>query len=371
MNLPGRPGRSGVPARTTVLVCSGASVDASGHMTNIGDEAATTSLQGFIGRRFPELRVLSTNSPTDRTARGAVGPDRFALRPVAPLLRRVVGARAVVFGGGTLLQVEPAADPRLPGPLLRWVVLVAKAARATGVPVAFCGVGAERLEARAVRVAVRALMRSVDSISCRDADSVALVQRLTTREVRLSADTTFLDDHTTSPRWTGGQGNAPMLVNLSAEITAGDLATTIEWVTRQMQTDSQLTLTLAPTARSQGGQSDRAVLSMLRDRWPQRCSWLPDAAGPAELSALAAESRAAVGSRLHFLLLAAQAGCPILPIPANAKVRSLVSDLGWTGDLAASLQTGPRHAGEHWLGRQSDQARRVIGQQLDELLSRA
>lgn len=359
---PRRPRRTG-----PLLVCSGARVDEQGRPTNLGDEAATVALQSFITRRYPGVRVLAANTPTSSAAGAHVAPDRFALRPIGAMARRIAEAPAVVLGGGTLLQVEPGSDPRLPGGLLRWLSMVVGSARALGVPVAFCGIGAERLDAPAVRAVVRAILRGSASVSCRDESSQATLAPLSRRPVLLAADTTFLDSPPPTPP-TRRSLEERLLVNLSPEVGRADREAVLRWLADHLAARPSCRVVLVPTALSHGTGDDASMLRQVADRWPGRCSWFEAATGVTGLSRLAAGSKGAIGSRLHFLLLAAQAGSAILPLPVNDKGRALCRSLGRPLDVPSSLARGLEVVGDPWLRARVARATDVIGGQLDTLV---
>ena len=183
---------------------------------NPDDEAV---LDAFMAA-LPEWQIVATSRQpalTAATHRCAAVQDR----DLRVLGRALLGADAVVVGGGTVFASPHPSAGRHPRDPLTWALRLATGGQATGKPVAMLGVGADPLsDARARRLA-RVLVRRADLLVLRDEESAhALSAAGAPTPFRVGADPAWIlvDESPTV------QERENVVVVLSDPIEEGNLA---------------------------------------------------------------------------------------------------------------------------------------------------
>ncbi|MGT2425492.1 polysaccharide pyruvyl transferase family protein [Amnibacterium kyonggiense] len=161
---------------------------------NIGDELL---LQTFLHRFGTGWHYVINTYDPESTA-GLLGSRYDAVyvdtaRDRSALVRHLLRAHAVVFGGGSILkELYPTTGRAKHSTLLMVLAIVVLAKRLLRVPVAMLDIGVGPIETRVGRLIARGILRQVDMISVRDEASFALCLRLgAAAKVRRSADPVF------------------------------------------------------------------------------------------------------------------------------------------------------------------------------------
>ena len=281
---------------------------------NLGDDAL---LQALLAQLPPGCTPLVTahDQALVRSRFGVATTDRRSLRGV---LRALAGCRALVLGGGSLLQ-----DATSFRSLLYYAVLIG-AARLRGIPVLLWAQGLGPLRRRRSRLLVARLLPLVRAASWRDPESAALARRWGLEGVEGSDPVWSLP-----PRpWRGSGG--PLVVcwrpvhQLSGEAwrpwlealaaVARQHGREVLWVPFHQHQDTGL---LARLREADLGPAD------LFARSREVAVADPDAA--AELFASAG---LVLAMRLHGLILAAQAGSPCAALSYDPKVAAAAAAIG-------------------------------------------
>lgn len=154
---------------------------------NAGDEAVLQSVVESLRRAGHHgILVLSTNPTRTATSYGVDSVPRNPLNPGT--LRAVIGSKALVLGGGGLIQ-DSSSVYNLP-----LYALYVALARLRGLPVFGWGLGVGPLYTRLGRSLARFIFLSSRFFSVRDAESARALRAAGVRdeEIRVSADPAFL-----------------------------------------------------------------------------------------------------------------------------------------------------------------------------------
>ena len=306
-----------------VFICSAATRTSDGHDSSVGDEALTDWLAGAITNRFANTAVACVLN--DRSGDGTTTtPGRVNVRPLTRLAAAIRDADLVVIGGGTMLQEDVTARFAPISGLLRFNATIAGLATAFGRPYAIANVGAEALELRRSRVAVRALVRGAQSVSTRDEASARLLLEVSGRAPFVGGDAMFLP--VAAPPPTQQVVERSMCISLRPDAPSSlvdGLATTLDapaW--------RDWSLTFVAMDRRMG--HDQAALDRLGARLaqPERITTVPHDADWQSVYAAVAQSQLCVAMRLHCLIFAALAGRAAVALTSSPKTISFAEDVG-------------------------------------------
>ena len=319
---------------------------------NTGDEAVLEATVGALqARGFHDLHVLSTDPQGTAGALG-VGSSRRTLGP--DTLRAMWGARALVLGGGGLIQ-DGTSVYNLP-----LYALFVAVARLLGLKVVGWGLGVEPIWTHLGKLLARYIIRASDHFSVRDGESLRLltVAGVPTRQVRVTADPAFL---LPVERQTGGMKedspnvifclrdlsdnhpgiNAHYLLPVSIrkrlgtgwkpapERSEGLVRAAVEGVEYCVKRlGARVTLLALWPGR------DDAILGRVRegalDRglYPGALTVENSPLRPTQVAQLAASADLLVSMRLHALIFAANAGVPMLALQYAHKMGGQMHALG-------------------------------------------
>jgi polysaccharide pyruvyl transferase CsaB len=154
---------------------------------NTGDEALAQVIVGQLKRHgFDDLTALSTNPERTSQRLGIPSASRRLLNPGT--IRALIGAKALILGGGGLIQDGTSAYNL---PIYAAYVILAKL---LGVRVIGWGLGAEPLWTLLGRLCARLICNCSDYFSVRDAISKRLLERagVAPGKVKVTADPAIL-----------------------------------------------------------------------------------------------------------------------------------------------------------------------------------
>ncbi|MET9019429.1 polysaccharide pyruvyl transferase CsaB [Actinopolymorpha sp. NPDC004070] len=265
----------------------------------------------------PAFVVISGDPDHTRRTHGVDAVSRTDVRAVLAALR---SSAALVAGGGSLLQDVTSARP------VAFYAGTMLAARAVGTPVFVYAQGLGPVRRPVNRALTGAALRASRYVALRDADSVALAERLGVRDVDLVPDPVLgLDlsaEHPPSlggerPRlavalrpWAGSEHWLPAVRSALAELAA---ETDVVLVPFHAGQDADLARELA---------ADLGPGASVVDVEP--------AGGDGHQAALdaVAGATAVLGMRLHALIAAAGAGRPFVALSYDPKVAAFADRVG-------------------------------------------
>jgi polysaccharide pyruvyl transferase WcaK-like protein len=308
---------------------------------NIGDEA---TLQGFgrlLARYDPHASASFASRDPRHTAR--VEPSFHYFPASRSSLRRWWANRradGAVFVGGT-----PIMDVLGRWPLSEVVPLVAARA-ARGTPVAFVGIGTERLQRDESRRLIAAELAphichwSVRSEYDRDrllAYGVAAERLTVAADLAWTLERSPVEASDRRPLCLrGGPDDVLVGVNVTNERFVAERAprlfvTLAEFLDRLVEKVGARIVFFCNEIREDES-FDKAASQLIigHMRHPDRAAILPNEyRTPQQMMALLGACRLAVGMRYHFCVFAALQGVPFLAIKRSDKVEDLCRDLGW------------------------------------------
>jgi polysaccharide pyruvyl transferase CsaB len=311
---------------------------------NPGDEAL---LRSFL-EALPEHDVIATSVDPNAT-RDAYGCDAVSSVDRRAVAGGLLRADALVIGGGTVFKSLHPSTGRAPHELLRNACWLSLAARATGKPVLFVGVGASPLTSRRERRSARRLVRTADLLVLRDAASARVLEHAGAPvPFRVGADPTW-PSVMQSPVVAPAPDDAVM-VTVSRFAEAPGFVAALGAALRELR-DEGLTIALQPW------QIDPSTA----DDLPLTHALAAEIGGPVEVldpphdlhdaTRQAAAVRLVVSMRFHSLVAAAAAGTRTVAVDHEPKLGALADALGqaslpphgegWTRVLLDALH-GPR-----------------------------
>jgi len=296
---------------------------------NLGDEAILESITAELRRRLPVEIVVFSLVPEDTVGRHDV--DRVL--PVRKLSRaesaeEVERLDLFVLGGGGLLYDRDA----------RHYLREVRIAGELGIPVMTWAISAGPLENREDQLAARRALNRADAITVRDERDRCLLQEVGVgRDVSVTADPAFLmKPEPFTPEMLKGEGIDPgtRLIALSVR-EPGPAAPHFErGHYHALLTDAadflvdrmEATVVFVPMERHNSDlQRSHGVVSRMAA--PHKAWILRGEYAPRQVLGFMSHVEFAVGMRLHFLIFAALAGVPFVPLPYASKVEGLVDEL--------------------------------------------
>lgn len=289
---------------------------------NIGDEAILRCVIGCLGHLRPDAKIIVFSRNEEHTrqhhqeAAEVVGWEGASR---CELLAAMSQLNLLILGGGGVLY---------DGEGHRYLALV-QAAHNAGVPVFAYAVGAGPLNDPEERAIVRKVLGGVRDLTVRDHESRLVLEKAgLDREVTVTADPALLltpSDFTTDMLRAEGIPAGSRLVGMSVREPGRAaehldvhsyhelLALVADFVVRRL--DAQVLF--VPMERNDIRHS-HVVLSHMS--CPDRGRILHGEYRPGEILGLMQHLHLVVGMRLHFLIFAAAAGVPFLPLPYAGKV---------------------------------------------------
>jgi polysaccharide pyruvyl transferase WcaK-like protein len=293
---------------------------------NPGDEALLEAfllaLHGF------EVTVASSDPVLTSSQHGV----RAVRSTAAATGRALLDADALVYGGGTIFKALDAATGRPPRALLRNALLLARAARALGRPVAMVGAGAAPLPDRASMVLAGQLARAADLLVLRDDESATILAAAGAPvPLRVGADPvwTLLDE----PPQPTARGD-DLLVALSTYAVGGarcaaDLADVLAVAVRSVPDLGKIRL--QPWQTGQRGCDDFDLARLVAARLTDLGSRVVVEVPPPSVRVARDGMRSAgmvLSMRMHGLVAAGAAGSPVVALAHEPKLGALARRLG-------------------------------------------
>ncbi|GII24902.1 polysaccharide pyruvyl transferase family protein [Planosporangium mesophilum] len=296
---------------------------------NLGDEAILTGLLSDLRRRRPDARVLVFSRDPEHTRRafpdvdttGWEGMDRESR---GQAVRRV---DLLVLGGGGILYDTEAR---------RYLRFVAEA-QECGVPVFAYALGAGPLTEELDRGMARSILHRCVEITVRDEGSKLALEDAGVRcPVAVTADPALLlkpeefngdalegEWLPDGRRWVGMSVREPGRAAHTLDVDAYHqlLAHVGDFLVHRLGAH----VLFVPMERQDIGHA-HGVLSYMTAA--DRCRVLHGTYRPSEILGLMRHIDLAVGMRLHFLIFAAMAGVPMLPLPYAGKVFDFAQQVG-------------------------------------------
>jgi polysaccharide pyruvyl transferase WcaK-like protein len=321
---------------------------------NIGDEATLQGFARLLGRYDPRSSAWVASRDPQHTAR-AEPAFRYFKVPGSSFARWWAHRRA---GGAVVVGGTPIMDILGQWPLEEVVPLVADQAD-RGVPVAFVGIGTERLqrdESRrivATELAPRVRHWSVRSEHDRER---LLTYGVPEPRVTVAADLAWTLEPG-SPEALGhmpacleARADEPLIgVNVTNERFVVERAPRLfedlaRCLDRLIEACSARVVFICNEIR-EGQSFDKAasLIAMSHMRHRERAAMLPNEyRTPPQMMRLIGQCRLVVGMRYHFCIFAAIQGVPFVAINRSDKVEDLCRDLGWRHAVGLGEATASR-----------------------------
>jgi len=281
---------------------------------NLGDDAL---LEVLLQQLPAGARALVTARDCQQVRQrfGVATVDR---RRLAAVLRALSGCRALVLGGGSLLQ-----DSTSFNSLLYYAALIL-AARWQGKPVLLWGQGLGPLRRRRSRALVRTLLPLVTRVCWRDPGSAQLAARLGRP-----------DGHAPDPVWASaavqwrGRGGPLVVCWRPTPLLLGQAWQPYLEALGRLAAQADREVIWLPLHRGQ----DSDLLTQLQEQGLvgeglRRRSRQVEALTPREAKAVFATAGLVIAMRLHGLILAAVSGAPCAALSYDPKVQAAASALG-------------------------------------------
>ena len=282
---------------------------------NLGDDA----LLEVLLRELPATCVPLVTAHDQAWIQDRFGVDTCNRRRLAEVMARLGACDALVLGGGSLLQDATSLQSLL------YYGLLMLSARLQGKPVLLWGQGLGPLRRPISRLVVRGLLPLATAISWRDRGSADLARRLGRHDHRIGSDPVWAyPQHT----WRGEGG--PIVLCWRPLNTLGPA----EWVPylqglAALVEHTGRDLIWLPFHRHQ----DRGLLQSLDQSALVPASVLArsrevEVDAPGAAMDLFARAGLVLAMRLHGLILAALAGCPVAALSYDPKVAAVAKSLG-------------------------------------------
>lgn len=290
---------------------------------NLGDDAL---LEVFIDQLRGEPLMVNSATPRETAERyGVATVPTYGPWPTPALARGLLGARAVIFGGGSLLkEIEGGGAARVRY-MLRIIALLELSRRA-GRPSAMLGVGIGPLRAPLFRRMARMAAERAGLVCVRDQASADLLRDVGVRRpVHVTADPVYLLE----PRWYVPDRAGRVVViprySLAPAESAALAAACDHLVARH-----GARLAIVPFQTSYRAHYDdlpaaQALWSRMRER---AFAEIVVPATTQEALRLISGAELVVSARLHGLIFAAVAGVAGLGLDYEPKVRGVMADAG-------------------------------------------
>ncbi|GAA2423769.1 polysaccharide pyruvyl transferase family protein [Streptomyces macrosporus] len=298
---------------------------------NIGDESILTCVLGYLRAWRPEARLIVFSRNPEHTRAHHDSADEvvgWESLDQDRMMLSVSGLDLLILGGGGILY---------DGEARRYLRLV-QAAHALGVRTFAYAVGAGPLRDPDDRHAVRTVITEMDDVVVRDGESKLVLEEAgVDREITVTADPALLlppEEFTDQMLLYEGIPNGVRLVgmsvrepgraaeNLDVEDYHALLAEVADFLVSRFDTH----VVFMPMER-QDVRHAHAILSHMSAP-PDRGRILNGVYSPGQILGFMNRLSLAVGMRLHFLIFAAVAGVPFLPLPYAGKVFDFARRMG-------------------------------------------
>jgi polysaccharide pyruvyl transferase WcaK-like protein len=295
---------------------------------NLGDEAILTCVLDSLRQIRPTAeRIIFSRRPEHTQSRFGTTAMAYTGVSQGQLMEAESGLDLLVLGGGGILHDGQA------GPIMRPVRLAHK----LGIPTFGYAIGAGPLTGPEEIDLVREVVEEMTDLTVRDQESILVLEGMgVTREISVTADAAVLlepEEFTEEMLVREGIDTQVRLVGMSVREPGraadhldensyhGLLAEVADFMTRRLRAQA----VFVPMERGDIAHA-HAVLSAMSA--PETARILNRTYSPGQVAGLMRHLDFAVGMRLHFLMFAACAGVPILPLPYAGKVFDFAQTVG-------------------------------------------
>lgn len=306
---------------------------------NVGDELL---LETFLDQLGPAHRYRVNSYHPQETTRQLA--DRFDVtvfdtasgKPA--LVRHLLSADLVVFGGGSILkELYPSTGRRRLATLAMVLGVVVFARLVAGTPVMMSNIGVGPVTSRPGRLLTRAILGLTSVVSVRDRGSFETCMGLGARpgKVRLVPDAVWVNGpEVFAPedrRSLDRPEPARIALNLNRDIENGPgwapFLDRLEEALRLVADKRDIELHALPMQSRFKAEHDLAVLEAFVDRLPEVATVIHRPVDHREVGAIIDDVDVVVSERLHALVIAATMGRACVALPYDVKVRELVDQL--------------------------------------------
>ncbi|MFV0373685.1 polysaccharide pyruvyl transferase family protein [Microbacterium sp.] len=318
---------------------------------NIGDELL---LETFLHQLGTDIAYTVNSYDPAFTERQLAG--RFDVtvidtaRDRLSLWRRLATTDAVVFGGGSIVKELYATIGRNRYATLLMLLAVVVAARVRRVPIAMLNIGVGPIASTAGRFLAARILRRVQLLTVRDAESGALCARLgvaarVTADAVFGADPALLRGDRLPPRVHGPR--VPVALNLNYDIANPDnwehFQSALAVALDRVNSRQPIEIHALPMQSEGKAHDDAAALAAFAARVPGVPFVMHRPVDHREVAAIVARCDLVIAERFHAIVLAAMLGVPVFALAYDVKVTSLVTALQ-LGRSAVDIN-GPLDAG--------------------------
>ncbi|MCW2535122.1 MAG: hypothetical protein JWQ26_821 [Modestobacter sp.] len=296
---------------------------------NTGDEAILTAILAVLRKRRPSSEVVVFSRDAGHTRRHHSVDQVIDARRCrrVEVLEAIAGLDLLVLGGGGLLYDTEA----------RIYLRDVQAAHARGIPTVACAVGAGPLTLPEDRAAVREVVSRMDRVIVRDDGTRRALEEVgVTSRISVTADPALLlepDPFPVEELRGCGVPRGERLIGMSvrepglaaSHVEAGAYHALLAAVADFMVHRYDAVVLFVPM-ESQDVRHSHTVIAQMNAA--ERARILHGDHPPRSLLGLMQHLDFAVGMRLHFLLFAAVAGVPNLPLPYAGKVSDFAARTG-------------------------------------------
>ena len=316
---------------------------------NLGDESLLDIITSALAEEIPDVKIAAlTYKPSAEALRTNLACiSRFNVLKVGSVLKR---SKLLVSGGGSLLQDKTSSRS------LGYYAGIINLAEKRGAKVAVLANGIGPISNEKNKNKTRAVIDRAQYVSVRDAESKEELDRLGISDktaVTVSADPAFLispsSDHALDRALTKlglterkffavsvRPMNAPK--NKKSYISESDAASVeqIASVCAEIAEKHALVPLIIPMQRTQDEKLCRMLCDSLNSAGVEAVMMIPDSAQ--DLIGILGRSELVIGMRLHAIIFASSAACPIIGLSYDPKVRGMMAELGQ--DYCIDLTTG-------------------------------
>lgn len=339
---------------------------------NLGDEAILTCVIGELARVVPDADIVVFSRDPGHTEDHHDVQEGVAVREatrdeVVPEVERL---DLLVLGGGGILYDEE----------VRSYVREVNLAQERGIRTMAYAIGAGPLQHSEDRRVVRDAVGAMDAVTVRDVETKRLLEEVgVERDILVTADPALLltpQPFGEEPLVREGVSTQRPLVGMSVRERGGAapaldqspyhavLAAAADFVIQRFDAD----VVFVPMERGDIRESHRVMGEMAS---PERATVLHGRYGPRELLGFMEHLDLALGMRLHFLILSALAGVPLLALPYASKVAQFLEALGTPGPATQPEHAGPLLAAVDRLWDDRDRCRELMAERVPGLQDRA
>ena len=340
---------------------------------NLGDEAILQMITAELRRRFSAEIVVFSKNPENTVDHH----DVERVLPVRELSRaeatgEIESLDLFILGGGGLLYDGDA----------RHYLREVQIAKESGVPTMTWTIGAGPLDNPEDQRAVRRALSRADAVVVRDERDRRLLQDVgITRDISVTADPAFLmrpEPFTLDMLKGAGidpdtcliglciREPGPAAPNLAVEHYHSLLANAADFLVNRMNA----TVVFVPMERDQSDlQHAHGVISQMAA--PQKARILCGEFTAGQVLGFMSHLEFAVGMRLHFLIFAALAGVPFVPLPYASKVEGFINELGISASRIQDLTAGRLLANIDHAWDERGELRSRVESRLPSLVERA